>query len=673
MEILAETYVSKLNEYQQKTGFKVQYEEGSTEGPSHDKTFTCTAVVNGTRHPEATGKTKKEAKQNAARNAFTAIRSTHNTPFCPNPTPNNFHKKIIARQNPISWLNEYSQRNRVEFKLREFTKTDPASSTPFFTYVCKYVRGDKEYPEAYGKSKKEAKEAAAKYVYEELSTNSEGHDKNCSNAPGSEMSALSANMDHCSLAEDSQSSTPDNNYITYLNEYCQKHNCVIDYKLIDKRGPAHTPEFVYKVVIDGTEFSEGHGKSTKEAKQHAAQKGWTELQQRSDGNTQSSEEDTSSQTSQIHKSAESKMCTSVSSSSGSVVFRDPVSSPMAVSPAMSPVDVKPKIRLAPNFNLSPSASSKIKGDASNMNITNQTKPSSNPTVTQVVKSRFFEDFDSISRVGKGFFGRVFKARRKLENQYFAVKIVKVTKKSWREVAALSKLNHPNIVRYNTCWVEETSYRPECSESNSTSDSGSSLDTEFLYIQMELCEGDTLHVWINQRNSLNEDTDTERRKDATHIFHQILQAVQYIHSKELIHRDLKPANIMFGSEGGVKVGDFGLVTAVDNDDEQQKRSRKTGTRSYMSPEQLTQFYDKKVDIFALGLIYFELLWKLETVNEKSKIWGDIKGRKFPPQFSKKFDFEHKLIHEMLNDNSKDRPEAGELTSELRNCSTVFKNN
>ncbi|KAA0718404.1 Interferon-induced, double-stranded RNA-activated protein kinase [Triplophysa tibetana] len=232
--------------------------------------------------------------------------------------------------------------------------------------------------------------------------------------------------------------------------------------------------------------------------------------------------------------------------------------------------------------------------------------------------RFLEDFDSISRIGKGSFGRVFKARRKLEDQYFAVKIVKNKVNAYREVSALSKLNHPNIVRYYTCWVEETAYRPDSSESNSTSEllsSGSSL--EFLYIQMELCEGDTLRAWIYQRNSSDEVTDTERRKDAAHIFHQILQAVQYIH-KHVIHRDLKPANIMFGSEGGVKVGDFGLATAVDNDEEQQQRSRSTGTRLYMSPEQLTQFYDKKVDIFALGLIYFELLWKLGTDNEKSKV-------------------------------------------------------
>lgn len=69
-------------------------------------------------------------------------------------------------------------------------------------------------------------------------------------------------------------------------------------------------------------------------------------------------------------------------------------------------------------------------------------------------------------------------------------------------------------------------------------SGSSMDTKFLYIQMELCVGDTLRGWIEKRNSLNEDNITERRREAAHICSQILQAVKCIHSKDLIHRDLK---------------------------------------------------------------------------------------------------------------------------------------
>uniref|UniRef100_A0A672P3Z9 Protein kinase domain-containing protein n=1 Tax=Sinocyclocheilus grahami TaxID=75366 RepID=A0A672P3Z9_SINGR len=151
-------------------------------------------------------------------------------------------------------------------------------------------------------------------------------------------------------------------------------------------------------------------------------------------------------------------------------------------------------------------------------------------------------------------------------------------------------------------------------------SGSDPETKFLYIQMEFCEGDTLHAWIDKRNS-SDVHDPERRKEAAQINRQVLKAVEYIHKEGLIHRDLKPLNIMFSSEGTVKVGDFGLVTAAENDNDQQLlvRTKRTGTRIYMSPEQANQTsYDRKVDIYALGLIYFELIWNLFTLHERKKV-------------------------------------------------------
>ncbi|XP_051508312.1 interferon-induced, double-stranded RNA-activated protein kinase-like [Myxocyprinus asiaticus] len=679
METLPENCISLLNECQQKSGYTVEYEEGSTEGPCHNKTFTCRAIVNGTRYPDGIGKTKKEAKQNAARNALTVIKGTHNTEPTTSSVLVNPNNVTINQQSHICWLNEYSQKNKLVFKTRESTKMDPGSATQLCTYACKYVCGDKEYPEAFGKTKKEAKEAAAYHVHKELcpTQNTEVFNENCNGVPRSEVAALSTSLDRLNLSfsEDSRSTVPDNNYIANLNNFCQKHKRVLDFKLVDKRGPPHNPEFVYKVVINGMEYPEAQGRSSKEAKQHAAQRAWTEIME-SSWTTQSSEDGASSCTSEILKSEEPQ--SQKSSISDSIVFRDSsaVSSPMPISPAMSPLDMKTKIKLAPNFQLSPNGVPRSKGDGPNMNVHNPAKPSSDQTANQTMKSRFLEDFDSIIPIGKGGFGRVFKARRQLENKYFAVKIVKSTEKALREIGALADLSHSNIVRYNTAWLEDTLYKHDSSESYSTSDFSSWSDpgTKFLYIQMELCEGDTLRAWIDKRNNPNEQYP-ERRRDAAHISRQILQAVQYIHSKGLIHRDLKPANIMFGSEGLVKVGDFGLVTAAenDNDSHQLERTKKTGTRSYMSPEQATQSYDSKVDIFALGLIYFVLLWNLVTKTEKQKIWSDIRRKNFPPQFSEKFGLEHKLIDKMLSHNPEDRPDATELIKELDQYSTQLQNN
>ncbi|XP_052007654.1 interferon-induced, double-stranded RNA-activated protein kinase [Xyrauchen texanus] len=660
-----ENYISLLNEYQQKSGSTVKYVEGSNEGPSHLKTFTCRVIVNGTSYPDGTGKTKKEAKQNAARNALADMKGSHNIESTTSSKPVNSNNVTITQRNFIGWLNEYSQKSKLEFKTRESTKMDPGSTTQLCTYVCKYVCNDKEFPEAFGKTKKEAREAAAYCVHIELcQTQNTEVNENCNGTVRSEDASVSAKDSlNSSFSEDSRSTTPDNNYIACLNDFCQKHKRVLEFKLVNKSGPPHNPEFVYKVIINGKEYPEAQGRNSRETRHLAAQHAWAEIMECS-FTAQSSEDDTSSRSSEILSQSEEK-----SSTSDSVVFKDSSCPPMAISPVRS-LDTKAKIKLAPSF-LSPNGLSNSKGDGPNMNGHNPPKPSAEQTANQIMKSRFLEDFDTISPVGKGGFGRVFRARRKLENKYFAVKIVKSTKKALREVSALAELYHPNIVRYNTAWFEDTMYRHDSSDSYSNSDSGSSTGTTFLYIQMELCEGDTLRVWIDKRNNPNEQCP-ERRRDAAHISKQILQAVQYIHSKGLIHRDLKPANIMFGSEGGVKVGDFGLVTAAenDNDDQLMERTKKTGTRTYMSPEQVTQCYDVKVDIFALGLTYFELLWNLVTKTEKDKIWDNIKSRKFPAQFSEMFGFEHKLIDKMLRHNPEDRPDATALIDELNQHSTVL---
>uniref|UniRef100_A0A8C1R2C2 DRBM domain-containing protein n=1 Tax=Cyprinus carpio TaxID=7962 RepID=A0A8C1R2C2_CYPCA len=245
MESLSGNYISQLNEYQQKTQCTVEYEEGSTDGPSHNKTFTMRAVVNGQRYSEGTGKTKKEAKQNAAKNALKCIKTTQNIEPTTSSVQNPPNNTTVSQRNYICWLNEYSQKSKLFFKPHESTKMDPGS-TQLCTYVCKYVCGDREFPEAYGKNKKDAKEAAATRVYEELNkthaVNGCRQNEIVNLTSSLLCSRASPESVFLSFADESRSATPDSNYIALLNNYCQKHNRVFDFKLVEKRGPPHNPE-----------------------------------------------------------------------------------------------------------------------------------------------------------------------------------------------------------------------------------------------------------------------------------------------------------------------------------------------------------------------------------------------------------------------------------------------
>ncbi|XP_075428098.1 eukaryotic translation initiation factor 2-alpha kinase 3 isoform X2 [Ascaphus truei] len=189
---------------------------------------------------------------------------------------------------------------------------------------------------------------------------------------------------------------------------------------------------------------------------------------------------------------------------------------------------------------------------------------------------------------------------------------------------------------------------------------------YLYIQMQLCRKENLKDWMNARCKLEERPRTE----SLQIFLQIADAVQFLHSKGLMHRDLKPSNIFFTLDDVVKVGDFGLVTAMDQDEDEEtvltpmpayaRHTGQVGTKLYMSPEQIYgQSYSHKVDIFSLGLILFELLYPFGTQMERVNILTELRSLKFPPLFTQKFSQEQNIVKHMLSHNPSERPEAVDI--------------
>jgi serine/threonine-protein kinase CHEK2 len=106
----------------------------------------------------------------------------------------------------------------------------------------------------------------------------------------------------------------------------------------------------------------------------------------------------------------------------------------------------------------------------------------------------------------------------------------------QEVAILKKINHKNIV----CLRE-------------------SFDTEkYIVFVLELCAGGDLLNYVRKRRKLSENV-------AKVVFGQILDGLEYLHSKSVLHRDIKLDNILLDAQGTVKIGDFGVSKLVEKDE------------------------------------------------------------------------------------------------------------
>jgi len=171
----------------------------------------------------------------------------------------------------------------------------------------------------------------------------------------------------------------------------------------------------------------------------------------------------------------------------------------------------------------------------------------------------------------------------------------------REAKVLASLNHPNIAHL---------YGLETSTVDSGTGAGAGTE-ELTFLVMELVDGDGLDEII-ARGPISVE-------DAIPIARQIAEALEAAHEAGIVHRDLKPANVKIRPDGTVKVLDFGLAKAWEDDTGADLSLSPTltkhataagvilGTAAYMSPEQAAGIAaDSRSDVWAFGVVLWEML-------------------------------------------------------------------
>lgn len=186
-------------------------------------------------------------------------------------------------------------------------------------------------------------------------------------------------------------------------------------------------------------------------------------------------------------------------------------------------------------------------------------------------------------IGSGSFSSVYRALELRCDRRVAIKALRrdVYENSYRyivsEIGAMGRTwQHPNIVSIHT--VEPGD------------------DEHVAYIVMEYVPNGSLHVKLQQA-PLPFD-------ECLGILTDICSGLAHVHRQNVIHRDIKPKNILIDADGISKVSDFGVAQVRDA--VYDYASTFAGTRRYMAPEQYDGQHDHRVDIFTVGILFWEML-------------------------------------------------------------------
>lgn len=257
---------------------------------------------------------------------------------------------------------------------------------------------------------------------------------------------------------------------------------------------------------------------------------------------------------------------------------------------------------------------------------------------------FLGDYQVLESLGQGSYAKVKLIKHKATEQLFALKIYQRSSlvdemrrhNLDQEIALLASMNHTGIVSF---------YKAVQAKNH-------------IYIIMEFVSKVSLHDFIESQGGRLPEQTVKR------LFTQLVEAVEYFHSRSIVHRDLKLQNILLQNHSSIKIIDFGFAC------EDRKLKVFCGTPSYMAPEIVNKvpYKGKAADIWALGVILYKMLtgsfpFKGSTESElyskiskvrynalqvNSKLGGDLLNGIFAMDPAKRLNAKDILNHKWLCD-------------------------
>lgn len=219
-----------------------------------------------------------------------------------------------------------------------------------------------------------------------------------------------------------------------------------------------------------------------------------------------------------------------------------------------------------------------------------------------------EVYQRAQQVGEGTYGKVYKAKNVITEDFVALKKLRLESEregfpitAIREIKLLQSFDHPNVIGLLEMMVEQSQ----------------------IFMIFDYMDHDLTGLLTHPELNLNE----SHRK---FIFKQLMEGLEYLHKKQIIHRDIKGSNILLDNIGRLKIADFGLARTMKilKDGESPDYTNRVITIWYRPPELLlgSTDYGREIDIWGVGCLLIELYSKMaifrgfDEVGQLNKIFN-----------------------------------------------------